>query len=90
MYILYHHDNYRQTFEIGCLIESCLAGETALIILNTLETLIQTVHVEDIIHATLSRVLEVLLHLLACNESISVMEHVFATQRSIVIKVCNW
>ena len=74
-------------FEIDALIEGCLAGEVALVTLDTLETLIQTVQVVDNTRATLPRALEVLLHLLACNESVTVMEHVFATQRSIVVKV---
>ena len=72
-------------------IKGCLAGETALVVLNTLEALIKTVpemHDGDAVQAaTLPRALEVLLHLLACNESVTVMEHVFATQRSIVVKV---
>ena len=77
-------------FEIDCLIECCLSGETALIVLDTLEALMQTVKAieeHDVMQATLPRALEVLLHLLACNESVTVMEHVFATQRSIVVKV---
>ena len=79
-------------FEIDCLIECCLAGETALIVLDTLEALmltVKTLEEDDVMQATLPRALEVLLHLLACNESVTVMEHVFATQRSIVVKVHN-
>ena len=84
--------NYRKNvnFEIDCLIECCLAGETALIVLDTLEALMQTVkelEEDDVTQATLPRALDVLLHLLACNESVTNMEHVFATQRSIVVKV---
>ena len=77
-------------FEIDCLIERCLAGETALIVLDTSEALMQTVKAleeDDVMQATLPRALDVLLHLLACNESVTNMEHVFATQRSIVVKV---
>ena len=72
-------------------VDGCLAGETALVVLDTLKTLIKTVPKVDgsdtVQAATLPRVLEVLLHLLACNESVTVMEHIFATQRSIVVKV---
>ena len=61
----------------------------ALIVLDTLEALIQTVQDldHDIKQATLPRAVEVLLHMLGCNESVSIMEHLFATQRSIVVKV---
>ena len=41
----------------------------------------------DNVQATLPKALEVLLHLLACNESVSVMGHIFATQRSVLVKV---
>lgn len=85
---MYCHDRQNVNFEIDSLIEGCLAAEAALITLDTLEALIQTVQVVDSIRATLPRALEVLLHLLACNESVLVMEHLFATQRSIVVKVC--
>ena len=83
-------DRKNVNFEIDCLIEGCLAGETSLIVLDTLEALMETVKAleeDDVMQAVLPRALEVLLHLLACNESVSVMEHVFATQRSVVVKV---
>ena len=76
--------------ENDCVIKGCLSGETALVVVITLEALIKTVpkmHDNDTVQATLPRALEVLLHLLACNESVSVMEHVFITLRSIVVKV---
>ena len=63
-----------------------MAGEAALIILDTVEALMPAKEI-DIIRATLPKALEVLLHLLACNESVSIMEHLFATQRSILVKV---
>ena len=85
--VVYYLNRQNGNFEIDALIEGCLAGEAALVTLDTLETLIQTVQVVDSTRATLPRALEVLLHLLACNESVTVMEHLFATQRSIVVKV---
>ena len=89
--ILHIYGNRKNVnFEIDCLIEGCLAGETSLIVLDTLEAFIQAVKAleeHDVMQATLPRSLEVLLHLLACNESVSIMEHTFATQRSIVVKV---
>ena len=60
-----------------------------MVVMDTLETLIQTVQIVDNMRATLPRAIEVLLHLLACNESVMVMEHLFATQRSIVVKVMS-
>ena len=85
--IIFYNDRQNVNFEIDALIEGCLSGEVALITLDTLENLIQTVQVVDSTRATLPRALEVLLHLLACNESVSAMEHIFAAQRSIVVKV---
>ena len=85
--ISFYYNRQNVNFEIDAVIEGCLAGEVALVTLDTLETLIQTVQVVDNTRATLPRALEVLLHLLACNESVTVMEHLFATQRSIVVKV---
>ena len=41
----------------------------------------------DDMQATLPKAMEVLLHLLACNESVSVMRHIFATQRAVLVKV---
>ena len=54
-------------FENDCLIEGCLAGEAALIVLDTVKALILTAKEIDVIQATLPKALEVLLHLLACN-----------------------
>ena len=73
--------------DIDVLVEACLSQEATMVVLDTLETLIQTVQIVDNMRATLPRAIEVLLHLLACNESVMVMEHLFATQRSIVVKV---
>ena len=87
--VLLHIDD-RKNSEIDYLIEGCLAGETSLIVLDTLELLMDTVKgLEDheVMQATLPKALDVLLHLLACNESVSIMEHIFATQRSVAVKV---
>ena len=73
------------------LIEGCLSGETALIVLDTLEAMMETLKEldHDILQGTLPKTLEVLLHMLACNESVTIMGHLFATQRSIVVKVTH-
>ena len=86
-----HNSKENVNFENHCRVKGCLAGETSLIVMDTLEALIKTVHdsgtVSQTIQATLPRALEVLVHLLACNESVTVMEHLFTTLRSIVVKV---
>ena len=58
-----------------------------MIILDTLEALMQDAKELDNMQAILPKALEVLLHLLTCNESVSVMGHIFATQRSVLVKV---
>ena len=45
-------------------------GEAALIVLDTVKALMLTAKEIDVIQATLPKALEVLLHLLACNESV--------------------
>ena len=75
------------SFEDECRIEGCLSGEASLIILDTLEVLMQNAKKLDDMQATLLKALEVLLHLLSCNESVSVMGHIFATQRALLVKV---
>jgi len=89
-HVALHTHHGRKNSEIDCLIEGCLAGETSLIVLDTVELLMDTVKgLEDheVMQATLPKALDVLLRLLACNESVSIMEHIFATQRSVVVKV---
>ena len=73
--------------EDECRIERCLSAEASLIILDTLEALMQDAKELDDMQATLPKAMEVLLHLLACNESVSVMGHIFATQRAVLVKV---
>ena len=68
-------------------IEGCLSGEAALIILDTLEALMRDAKELDDMQATLPKAMEVLLHLLARNESVAVMGHIFATQRAVLVKV---
>ena len=82
-----HASTSGKSFEGKCLIEGCLSGEAALIILDTLEALMRDAKELDDIQAALPKALEVLLHLLACNESVSVMGHIFATQRAVLVKV---
>ena len=70
--------------EVDALIEGSLAGEASLIVLDSLELLVQTLSLEG--QSMLGKALEVLLHLMGSNQSTEVMKHIFATQRSIVSK----
>ncbi|KAL5487361.1 hypothetical protein EMCRGX_G019952 [Ephydatia muelleri] len=72
--------------EADAQIEGSLAAEASLVVLDTLELLMQGAHLNDNMHTLLARALEVLLRLLACNQSTQVMRNIFATQRAIVWK----
>ena len=66
-YCISHSCRNNVNFETDCRIDGCLAGEAALIVLDTVKALILTAKEIDVIQATLPKALEVLLHLLACN-----------------------
>lgn len=70
--------------EVDAKIEGSLAAEASLIVLDTLELLVQTLSLEG--QAMLGHTLEVLLHLMGSNQSTEVMRNIFATQRAIVSK----
>ncbi|CAI8007936.1 Dedicator of cytokinesis protein 7 [Geodia barretti] len=72
--------------EVDAYIEGSLAAESSLIVLDTMELLMQTISARENLHSTLGRALEVLLHLMATNQSVQVMKDVFSTQRAIVWK----
>lgn len=79
-----HADRPKVDVEVDAKIEGSLAAEASLIVLDTLELLVQTLALEG--QAMLGRTLEVLLHLMGSNQSTEVMRNIFATQRSIVGK----
>ncbi|XP_028405418.1 dedicator of cytokinesis protein 7-like [Dendronephthya gigantea] len=64
----------------------CMSGEIAMIILDTLENIVETSISSDHSHTILSGVLKVLLHCLNCYQSERVLQSMFPTQRSIVAK----
>ena len=66
------------------MIEGSLAAEASLIVLDTLELLVQSLSLEA--QSMLGKVLEALLHLMGSNQSTEVMKCIFATQRAIVCK----
>ncbi|XP_029563867.1 dedicator of cytokinesis protein 7 isoform X15 [Salmo trutta] len=76
----------RAELEHEALIDGNLATEANLIILDTLEIIVQTVSVTESKESILGGVLKVLLHSMACNQSALYLQHCFATQRAIVSK----
>ncbi|XP_036426096.1 dedicator of cytokinesis protein 7 isoform X13 [Colossoma macropomum] len=76
----------RAELEHEALIDGNLATEANLIILDTLEIIVQTVSVTESKESILGGVLKVLLHSMACNQSALYLQHCFATQRALVSK----
>ncbi|XP_062509807.1 dedicator of cytokinesis protein 7-like isoform X2 [Corticium candelabrum] len=72
--------------EFDAAIESNLATECSLILLDTLERLIETTTTSDSLHHLLARVLTILLHFLSCHQSAQALSNIFATQRALVCK----
>ena len=72
--------------EVDAQIEASLAGEASLIVLDTIELLVSNVDSIENLQSVLGKGLEVLLHLMFCNQSVEVMKCIFATQRAIVHK----
>ncbi|KAM3718831.1 Dedicator of cytokinesis protein [Dirofilaria immitis] len=70
------------------ILEATLCTEIPLIVLDTLELIIRVVSVlsSDYLFYVLPFVLKVLMHILACNQSVQTLENVFASQRAIVTK----
>ena len=79
-----HADRPKADIESDAVIEGNLAAEASLIVLDTLEMLVQSLSLEAL--SMLGKVLEVLLHLMGSNQSTEVMSSIFATQRAIVSK----
>ncbi|CAB1323907.1 unnamed protein product [Coregonus sp. 'balchen'] len=79
-------DKTRAELEHEALIDGNLATEANLIILDTLEIIVQTVSVTESKESILGGVLKVLLHSMACNQSAVYLQHCFATQRALVSK----
>ena len=68
----------KEDIEVHVVIESSLAGEVSLTVLDIIELLIiNTQSIENLL-SVLGKGLEVLLHLMLCNQSIEVMRCVFA------------
>ncbi|XP_066997234.1 dedicator of cytokinesis protein 7 [Anabrus simplex] len=79
----------RAEVETDAHIEGNLATEASFIILDALEIIVQVASQADNLQGLLGIVLKVLLHALARNQSTSVLQNMFATQRSLVFKFPN-
>ena len=72
--------------EMNSHLEGCLATESSMIVLDTLELIVQVVSHTDHSQGLLTSVLKVLLHGLGTNQSTFFIRHLFAVQRSFVFK----
>lgn len=67
-------------------LEGNLSAEYSMITLDALELLVQSVDKSDAMKTVIDNCLRVLLHCFTCNQSIEVLQNMFATQRSILSK----
>uniref|UniRef100_A0A0N5ALW0 Dedicator of cytokinesis protein 6 n=1 Tax=Syphacia muris TaxID=451379 RepID=A0A0N5ALW0_9BILA len=69
-------------------LEASLCTEVPLIVLDTMEYILRVVVVSggDQLFFVLPLILKVLMHMLACSQSVQSLENIFASQRAIVIK----
>lgn len=75
--------------DLNFFVEGSLATEVCLVILDTLELIIQVATASEIHHNLLGVVLKVLLHALSRNQSTLALQNLFATQRSLIFKFHN-
>lgn len=75
--------------ELNYYIEGSLATEMTLVVLDSLELIVQVASMSEIHHTLLGTVLRVLLHALARNQSTSALQNLFATQRALIFKYHN-
>ncbi|XP_026516345.2 dedicator of cytokinesis protein 6 [Terrapene carolina triunguis] len=80
-------DKSREEVEQEVLVEGNLATEASLVVLDTLEIIVQTVLLAEAKESVLDGVLRVLLHSMACTPSALFLQHCFASQRALVSKV---
>uniref|UniRef100_S4RAV1 Uncharacterized protein n=1 Tax=Petromyzon marinus TaxID=7757 RepID=S4RAV1_PETMA len=80
-------DKSRAELEQEAIIDGNLATEANLIVLDSLELVVQTVAVTEAKDGVLGGVLKVLLHSLSCNQSSVFLQHSLATQRALVSRV---
>ncbi|KAG8196069.1 hypothetical protein JTE90_007809 [Oedothorax gibbosus] len=80
------YDRTKLEVETAAHVEASLTSEVNMIVLDTLELIVQVACHTDALQGVLSTVLKVLLHALGSNQSTVVLQNMFATQRSLVYK----
>ncbi|XP_055386415.1 dedicator of cytokinesis protein 7 [Condylostylus longicornis] len=75
--------------EIAYYIEGTLATEITMVVLDTLEIIIQVSSNSEMHNSLLGTVLKVLLHALSRNQSTLALQNLFASQRSLIFKFHN-
>ncbi|XP_067416642.1 dedicator of cytokinesis protein 6 isoform X2 [Emydura macquarii macquarii] len=79
-------DKSKEEVEAEALVEGNMATEANLVVLDTLEIIVQTVLLAEARESVLDGVLRVLLHGMACAPSALFLQHCFASQRALVSK----
>ncbi|KAG8441371.1 hypothetical protein GDO86_006923 [Hymenochirus boettgeri] len=72
--------------ELEITVDGNMATEANMVVLDTLEIIVQTVMMSELKESILGGVLKVLLHSLGCNQSAMYLQHCFTSQRSLVCK----
>ncbi|XP_077326427.1 dedicator of cytokinesis protein 6 isoform X7 [Lithobates pipiens] len=72
--------------EIEITVDGNMATEANLVVLDTLEIIVQTVMLSEMKESILGGVLKVLLHSMGCNQSALYLQHCFTSQRALVCK----
>ncbi|KAH0628616.1 hypothetical protein JD844_009975 [Phrynosoma platyrhinos] len=79
-------DKSKDEMEHDALVEGNMATEANMVVLDTLEIIVQTVILSEAKESVLGGVLRVLLHSMGCTPSAAFLQHCFATQRALVSK----
>ncbi|KAJ7316681.1 hypothetical protein JRQ81_002843, partial [Phrynocephalus forsythii] len=79
-------DKSKDEMDHDALVDGNMATEANMVVLDTLEIIVQTVILSEAKESVLSGVMRVLLHSMGCSPSASFLEHCFATQRALVTK----
>ncbi|XP_078252208.1 dedicator of cytokinesis protein 8 isoform X2 [Rhinoraja longicauda] len=83
------HEKTKADLDQEALISGNLVTEANLIILDTLEIIIQAISMSDCKDNVLGSVLRVLLHSLGCNQSSYYLTHCFSTLRALITKYAD-
>ncbi|XP_018097532.1 dedicator of cytokinesis protein 6 isoform X3 [Xenopus laevis] len=72
--------------ELEIILDGNMATEANLVVLDTLEIIVQTVMMSELKESILGGVLKVILHSLGCDQSAVYLQHCLTSQRSLVSK----